>query len=200
MFSLHNRGLIWINALFTFTTVKNCLPRPYVPQCAAQWNHGNIEIIILTGTQPARRLQKRFSSPSLWEARPAALSSKFSSSIHLFICCIARSLNSRFCGPGRGERAAEAAQWRGGPASCPLLRSQRGEAAAAGAEPVPGEGGPWPHIWHHHGFLASHLIPVFTRNCMYFEGKRDGAGLALHRSAPAASCGTCRIWVECGLF
>lgn len=167
-------------------------------QRAARWNHGNIEIIILTGTPPARRLQKRFSSPSLREARPAALSRTLSSSIHLFTCCIARSLNSGFCGPVRGGWAAGACGGREALPAVPSCgASSGGKAAAAGVSRLPGEGGPSPHIRHHQGFLASHLVPVFTRHYMYFKGKWDSAGLGLHRSAAAASWG---IWVEVGLF
>lgn len=43
--------------------------------------------------------------------------------IHLFICCIARSLNSGFCGPGRGGGGSELPGRRGGGETLPAAPS-----------------------------------------------------------------------------
>lgn len=164
-----------------------------MPQCSAWWNHSNIEIIILTGTQPARRLQKLFSSPSLREARPTDLSRNLSSSVHLFICCIARSLSSGFWGLGQGEWAAMVAWRQGGLASHSCWAGQE-EAAAAGAEgslqgrgAIATAGSSW---WT----VPSQCLQGY----MHFQTKGDyKRRLSWPGSAQFYSCGVwriCRIW------
>lgn len=128
------------------------------------------------------------------------------SSSHSFIYLLHRQVTKFWFLRPRdgGERAAGAVQQRGGPASCPLLRSQRlgrGEGSCSWSWALsPGKGG-----HRHTSDTTGASWPATSSQCLQgiaciLKENGTAAGLALHGSAPAASCGMCRIWVELGLF